>query len=359
MLASETNQGGNSTVQAQPPSQSEEPKKIRKPLKLSNKANAFKPDDDVTVDTNKEVTNAAPIEPPKPAQQYSLIDDLKPAANPLGRNAVQGNSMPYIPYMPFQPPMMPFQMAMQMPMGGFGMPQGQIPLMMPTLPTMPTAPQHTEPTPSMENDISAMYQHLVNSGMLNVNPKVYNQLVPGEELQTNLQMQPGLKQYVDELGTMNQEDLVDYYQELLMQEYVTRPEHSFGDHSHHHTYSDLEEAEFFEDFEHEGDSHGENPSEWATDPETAKQHEEIRKTFFNNEFKNCPCCKGFISGCGNEICKNLGICHCVVRKQNEEISETTDDDVITECKSCSCCQGYIYKCDCVTAEGKTSCKCTS
>ena len=256
--------------------------------------------------------------------------------------------MSYMPFMPYPQPMMGFPM--QVPLMQTAV---QMPYVLPSVPQQ--NPQQT--ANQGQEDYNMMYQSLVNSGMLNINPKVYNQLVPGQELQMNLPMHPGLQEYVEDLSNMNQEDLVDYYQELLMQEYVTRPEHSFGDHSHNGTYSDLDEADF-EDFG-EGPTHNENPQEWETDPETAKRHAEIRKNFFNPEFKDCDCCKGYISNCGNEICKNLGVCHCVVRKQNEDNNEPNDGELITECQNCTCCQGYIYKCDGVTAEGKSSCKCTT
>lgn len=325
--------------------QTEPVKAPRKALKPPSKAKPFVPEEEL-----KTTISPKPAEESKPAQPYSLMDELKPSAvpNPSTRNAVSGSSASYIPFMPFPQPMMGFPM--QVPL----MPT---PVQMPYV--LPSVPQQT-PQPagnSSQEDYAMMYQSLINSGMLNVNPKVYNQLVPGQELQMNLQMHPGLQEYAEELNNMNQEDLVDYYQEMLMQEYVTQPEHSFGDHSHNGTYSDLNDADF-DDFEEEP-THNENPQEWETDPETAKRHAEIRKNFFNPEFKDCDCCKGYISNCGNEICKNLGVCHCVVRKQNEDNNEPTDGELITECQNCTCCQGYIYKCDCVTAEGKSSCKCTT
>lgn len=354
-------------------SQDQSQKKLKKPLKLSNKANAYRPEDAEVNEPPKDSQTKPPEQPPKQAQPYALLEDLKPAANPMARNTVSNTSASFMPFMPFQPSMMQYAMPMHgMPMAGMpmqmatmampGMPmQMQMPMQMPfTMPTVPQQPM-VQPTAGNDDDYSMMYQHLINNGMLNINPKVYNQLTPGQELSMNLQMQPGLQQYTEDLTEMNQEELVDYYQDLLMQEYVTRPEHSFGDHSNHNTYSDLNEDDFEDEFDDgEEGGQGENPGEWATDPETEKRREEIRKNFFNPDFKDCECCKGYISNCGNEICKNLGVCHCVVRKQNEDNQEVPDsNEMIAECASCTCCQGFVHKCDCVSRDRKTSCKCIS
>lgn len=351
MQSTDTGTKADSPTQDTPAVQNDSAKpKVKKALRAPHKNTAFIPDEEKEKE-QKEEAESKPVEQEKPSQQNSLMEDLKLAANPLSRHAVSGTSAAYMPMMPFQVPLMMPQM--QMPMAVFGMP-GMMNMAMPTVPQQPVAQQ----TGHGEEDMNMMYQTLINSGMLNVNPKVYNQLTPGEQLQMNLQMQPGLQQYADELTGMNQEDLADMYENMLMQEYASRPEHSFGDHSRNHTYSDLNEEDFEDGFGEEN-SHGENPADWATDPETAKRHEEIRKNFNNPEFKDCPCCKGFISNCGGEICKNLGVCHCVVRKQNEETTDTNENDQILECKNCECCKGFVYKCDCVTAKGNTSCKCTS
>lgn len=317
-------------------------KKLKKPLGNPKTAKAFVPEQE-----EKAIAESKKASEVKPAPSYSLIEDLKPAANQQARNAVSGTSVSYmpVPYMPFQQQMMGFPLQV---------PPMQAQVQMPYVPQQ--APQNSM-NGQPETDYNMMYQSLVNSGALNINPKIYNQLVPGQELQMNMQMHPGLQEYTEELSNMNQEELVDYYQDLLMQEYASRPEHSFGDHSHNGTYSDLNEEDF-DEFEEEP-THQENPQEWENDPETAKRHAEIRKNFFNPDFKECECCKGYISNCGNEICINLGICHCVVRKQNEETPETNENELIPECQSCSCCYGFIYKCACAMKEGKNSCKCTT
>jgi hypothetical protein len=33
--------------------------------------------------------------------------------------------------------------------------------------------------------------------------------------------------------------------------------------------------------------------------------------------KDCPCCKGYVFNCPTDICRNLGSCHCYLRRENE------------------------------------------
>lgn len=349
----ETTPGAETNSNEQTKMATEPEKKVKKSLKAPAKNfKPFIPDQE----ESKPAAQFKPVEDTKAPQSCSLMEELKPAAIPMTRNAVSGSSTSFMPFMPM-PQMTPMMGYPMNPMMQQMMPiQMMAPQMVPMMPIQTQMPI-TMPTVHQPDDYNMMMQQLVSTGMLNINPKIYNQLVPGQELQTDLQMHPGLQEYADGLNEMNQEDLVDYYEEMLMQELANRPEHSFGDHSfHNHTYSDLDEEDF--DNFPEDDLHiKENPAMWETDPETAKRREEIRKNFYNPEYKDCECCKGYISNCGSEICKNLGVCHCVLRKQNEEDTETNDNDVIEECKNCTCCQGFIYKCDCVTKERLVSCKC--
>lgn len=308
--------------------------KPKKKLNLTTKAKAFIPEEELSAPKPADSIQTTPS-PEQNAKPYSLMDDLKTSTGTYNRHAISGNSASFIPLIPSYP-----QMSL-----GFNLPTVEKP------PEQTTG--HIEP-----QDTEQMMNYLVNSGSLIFNPKVYNQLTPGQDLSYNLQMQPGLQEFVEDFGQMSQEEMADMYEEMMMQEYAGRPEYSFGDNSHHHTYSHLDEEEDWEveDQNHEMEAE-ENPLEWGEDPEAAKRREEIRKNFFNPDYKDCECCKGYISNCGNEICKNLGVCHCVVRKQNEESSEINDNQFIQECSSCSCCYGFVYRCPCVMQQRTVGCKC--
>ena len=320
----------------------QEPKaKPRKLLKLSEKAKAFRPEEVSESDLLVESNIAPPVKPA--AQPYSLMADLNPVARPLVHHVIPSNSTPYVPQFINQP-QYPMQYAMPVMNQYFH----NIPH-----PQMFHQPHAMMPQPqeNTEDDYNMMFQTLVNHSMVNCNPATYNQLRPGDSLSTNLRMQPALQEFAEQMGEYNQEELTEYYQDM-MDGIALKQEHSFGDQSGNHTYSDLGEEDFDLPFENET---GENPDEWNLDPETAKRREEIRKNFFNPNYKDCECCKGFISNCGNQICKNLEVCHCVLRKQNEDSGIPTDNDFITECKDCDCCKGLVYKCICVSNNKKSNC----
>ena len=61
---------------------------------------------------------------------------------------------------------------------------------------------------------------------------------------------------------------------------------------------------------------------------------------FNPEFGDCECCHGYIDNCKGDVCKDLGICQCVMRKEMED----DEIDYIVECKDCKCCKGKVYEC---------------
>jgi hypothetical protein len=323
---------GGKPVDTKPTEDQTKPK-VKKALKISKTSKAFNPDDDEEIPA----TNSHSNPNTSPGQGYSLMEDLKTTSGVY----------PIVPTVYTQPV---FQ-------------QQYVPLMQTsTMPfMMPTAQVIQHPIQNTfdhdQDNYDYMFQQLINSGSVNLNPKVYNQLTPGQDLSMNLPMHTGLQQFVDDFGNLSPDDMEDMYEEMLANEYGTRPEHMFGDGSDHHTYSHLEEDD--ENDEEPGFNLAahEDPSQWNLDPEAAKRREEIRKNFFNPDFKDCKCCKGYISNCGNGMCENMGVCHCVVRKQNEDTGDT--NEIIPECMNCKCCVGFVHACDCVTKHQKMSCKCLS
>lgn len=295
-----------------------EVKKPKKLLKLKTTAKAFNPDEELNE------------KDPAPTTQYSLMDDLKTTNSGIQKSSAAFTPAGYNQYMPYNG--MPIQQPAQ--------------FQMPTAQAM-QYPQSADGHDSYEH----MFQSLIEAGMVDINPKVYNQPQPGQDVSMNMQMHAGLQDFVDEFGQMTQEEMCDAYQEMMESEFGNRPEYDFEDDLDRHTYSHLDdEDETMDDPEQQ-----EDPSLWHADPEAAKRREEIRKNLFNPTFKDCTCCKGYISNCNNQICKDMGVCHCVVRKQNEETHDIRE--FIPECQSCKCCNGHVYACVCVSSQGKTMCKC--
>ncbi len=78
---------------------------------------------------------------------------------------------------------------------------------------------------------------------------------------------------------------------------------------------------------------------------------------FNTECESCPCCKGFINSCSGDMCKTLGVCHCMLRKEKEEENTTKGAIFHSEKANCACCKGFIYACKGVACVSEGQCQC--
>ena len=224
------------------------------------------------------------------------------------------------------------------------------------VPTMGYYPQNMMPVmnelpPSDQASYEFMLNQLIASGQ-NVAPNVYNQSSPGEEGQQTMEPPPKLQEWMQDL----EEDELNQIAEMLNEQEFINQEF-MGNGSYHNTYSDLREEDSNEEHMDDGMyDEAENPQMWL-DPEGNKRREEARKNIFNGLFKDCDCCKGYVSNCSNALCKNLGICHCVARKQNEEANEPEEKIFIEEFQSCTCCKGFVLSCDGVECQARMSCVC--
>lgn len=219
-----------------------------------------------------------------------------------------------------------------------------------------------QPTEAEDEDeeltLEEMMQALVDNGELNVNPKVRNQIVPGEEAPEEMVMNPDLAAFVSSLTEADYESLMTAY----MENCAVKQEHSFGDgSSHHHTYSGIADykSESSEDEQLPGPTGAENIHQWRDDPEAEARRNEIRKNFYKADCKDCECCKGFAMRCSGPICKSLGLCHCLYRLQCEEMGDDLEQVFIREQEHCTCCKGLVYRCVCVSAQKKDNCHCVS
>lgn len=78
---------------------------------------------------------------------------------------------------------------------------------------------------------------------------------------------------------------------------------------------------------------------------------------FNADCTSCQCCKGFVNSCSGDMCKTLGVCHCMLRKEKEEESTTKGGIFHAERANCTCCRGYIYACKGAACVHEGQCKC--
>lgn len=197
-----------------------------------------------------------------------------------------------------------------------------------------------------------MMEHLIKNKLINMPPSVYNQPSLGQESDFNPVLHPNLQEFMDNLDEDQYNDMAEYYMESEM----IQDEFMGNGSANHHTYSDMEvddEDDQYDPYEDDG----ENPNTWL-DPEGEKRQEEARKKIFSPDFKDCTCCKGYVSNCSNQICLNLGICFCVVRKQNEESTEQEERTFIEQNKNCECCKGFVLSCNNKECQEREVCKCS-
>lgn len=333
----ESQQAVSNTTEPQPAP------KVRKPLKLSNKAELYIPDTIPKEQTVQHKSEEVTPNATQPAQQTqaktNLLDELKPQ-----RNNVQKGSAEFIPqpnaFPMYIPPMGQMMYGMQM----FQPPQQQT--------AMPAASNRYESneTPSMEK----MMQELMQEQYINVSPVVYNQVALGEEAPTSMRMAPDLQNFVNNLRDFSEEEQMLVFQEAIATGLFNND--NMNDTSGHHTYSDIDPNDFadpYDDDEPEEDP--EDPSTWKVSEAEQKRRDEVRKQILSPDFKDCECCKGYVFNCSSEICKNLGICHCVAHHQNEHGAAT--EEIVKESANCLCCKGHVLSCSCVVNKSKQSCYC--
>lgn len=253
---------------------------------------------------------------------------------------------------------------------GFGMTQAgmyQMQMMQPQAAQIQQNPITTDqPAKSAENksggsepSYADMLSLLESEGYVNTAPYAFNNISPGEEAPTSLPMPTVLQEYMNDLTS---DDYTNLYNQLA-ENYYTNQDLNFEGSEHGHTYSNVDPDEDYNEAEDgEGADPLMSPDQWAEDPEAVKRREELRKQMFSPDYKDCPCCKGYIMNCEGEICKALNMCHCVANRQMQETgAESQQDELqqIPECKGCSCCKGYVYNCQCVSIDKKSMCKCAS
>jgi hypothetical protein len=316
--------------------------KMKKKMRNKNTPEAYVPEKSATDYTSEQ-----------PNQNQQLQSNPQPQSKLL-----QELSQPQAP-MPVLPPP-PQQMVYGIPQQVFAMPifvpaqtQMHPQYMMHPIGIFPpnVAPAMTELPPSDQVSYEFMLNQLIAGGQ-NVAPNVYNQTNPGEGEQQNIEAPPKLQEWMQDL---EEEELHQIAEMLNEQEFINQE--FMGNGSYQHTYSDLREDDSNEDaMGDEEYDEAENPQLWL-DPEGNKRREEARKNIFNGLFKDCECCKGYVSNCNNPLCKNLGICHCVARKQNEEANEPEEKIFIEEFQSCTCCKGFVLSCEGAECQARMSCVC--
>ena len=209
--------------------------------------------------------------------------------------------------------------------------------------------------------LEEMYAELTNDGLVQVNPLIYNQVSPGIQAPIETTLHPDLQDFITGLTEDDYQLICEQVAEATRHNH----EHSFGEASHHRTYSDIDPEEDYEAmFDKESDDEDNKdmldnvPGTWEADPEAIKRREEVKKSIFSPAFAHCECCKGYVSNCSGQVCKSLGICHCVVRKEQEDPDEEKpiNEERIDQFKNCTCCSGFIHKCACVNA-GREHCSC--
>lgn len=52
--------------------------------------------------------------------------------------------------------------------------------------------------------------------------------------------------------------------------------------------------------------------------EEEKAHEQAEIDQYTKESAECPCCRGYTRRCYGDVCRSLGECHCVVRREKED-----------------------------------------
>jgi hypothetical protein len=107
--------------------------------------------------------------------------------------------------------------------------------------------------------------------------------------------------------------------------------------------------------------------------------DDIPDAFFYEPHKDCSCCKGFIYACGNEMCRDLGVCTCSYGEEIDEGEEIDNDfessvaeppsvrgdpnaghkdEWVPAKMNCVCCKGYVNNCGRIDSRCGSSCCCT-
>ena len=89
--------------------------------------------------------------------------------------------------------------------------------------------------------------------------------------------------------------------------------------------------------------------------EFERQQEEADK--FDEESKDCNCCKGYPLKCIATICESLGMCHCRLRRNKEQEPTEKEQQFVEEKKNCSCCKGHIFNCKGLVCVNAGQCQC--
>lgn len=335
---------GNGTAKNAAESADQASSKPKKALKLSKKTDAYVPDEIDVAKVQQLSSKSTSQQQSEPKlQKPNLLETLQPQRTPV-QATVQA----------FVPPQLMFPM--HAPMMHFGFPP-----MMP-VPQMPQVRHDNygksgQSTSEELPDMATMMQELANAQYLNINPVVYNQVLPGQEAPYSMGMNSDLKDYVSNFQDMTEDEQLAVFQEAIETGLIGNNDSFNG--SHGHTYSDIDpnaEVDYYGDDDAQEDP--EDPTTWECTPEERKRREEERKKIFSPDFKDCSCCHGYVFACSSDICKTLGVCHCVAHKQNEYTSAANQEvQVIPESANCTCCKGHALNCSCVTQNKKASCHC--
>ena len=87
--------------------------------------------------------------------------------------------------------------------------------------------------------------------------------------------------------------------------------------------------------------------------ETMKEQEMNRNT-------GCECCHNDQYNCKNLMCRQLGMCQCLMREVMEGnviVNDPDDAPFAQEYADCSCCKGFIYSCENADCQMLTHCFC--
>ena len=229
--------------------------------------------------------------------------------------------------------------------------------------------QPVNPVPNMlaMNNLSHANQLAQNTGFMNMqpnmmadmNPLLYNQMMmyamPQQSAymmnpQMAAMMNPQMFDMSQMMGGMNMgEDMAemedeegDYYQNQDDNQELTEEQVNFRN------MLEMMKENFQMDDEDETEQNIEEHQFETT---------QLEVEAFNLEFKNCSCCKGFTLLCDAEICKNLGVCHCVLRKEKEGELFNKQEIYEEDRKNCNCCKGYVLTCKGVACAAQGQCIC--
>ncbi len=327
--------------------------KPKKALKLSKKTDSYVPDEVDLAKIEQMKNKAEPARPELKPQKPNLLDTLQPHRTPIQPN-VQAFVAPHmlVPMSNYSPHLMTY---------GYS-PMMQIPqmVMMSQMPHVRTEvnPSQVQPESDELPDMATMMKELANAQYLNINPVVYNQVQPGQSAPYSMGMNSDLKDYISQFQEMTEDEQMAIFEEAFETGIIGNNDSFHG--SHGHTYSDIDPNaidDYYADEDNNQDD-PEDPTTWECTPEERKLREEKRKRIFSPDFKDCTCCHGYVFACSSEICKTLGVCHCVAHKQNEENANGHQEaNIVPESANCSCCKGHVLSCSCVLQNKKASCHC--